>query len=65
FLPIGPAFLASLALTFACLAGIGVVRGQLAKIHLLRSALEVVVVGTVSGLGGYFLGTWLPHLLGY
>ncbi len=65
FLPLQPAFLASLALTFVCLAGIGLVRGKLARISLLRSAAEVVLVGSVSGLGGYFLGTWLPHLLGY
>ena len=65
FLPIQPAYLTSLGLTFASLVLIGVVRGRLANLHLLRSAVEVVLVGTVSGLGGYFLGTWLPHLLGY
>ena len=65
FLPIGTAFLASLGLTFLCLVGIGVVRGKLARLNLLRSAFEVVAVGTVSGLGGYFLGAWLPGLIGY
>ncbi|MGI8586297.1 MAG: VIT1/CCC1 transporter family protein [Chloroflexia bacterium] len=65
FLPIQPAFFASLALTFLCLIGVGVVRGKLAKLNLVQSAGEIVLVGTVSGLGGYFLGTWLPHLLGY
>jgi vacuolar iron transporter family protein len=65
FLPIGTAFLTSLGLTFLCLVGIGVVRGKLARLNLLRSAVEVVAVGTVSGLGGYFLGAWLPGLFGY
>jgi VIT1/CCC1 family predicted Fe2+/Mn2+ transporter len=65
FLPLNKAFIASIVLTIVVLAGIGIVRGRLAKISLLISALEVVAVGTVSGLGGYFLGTWLPKLLGY
>jgi VIT1/CCC1 family predicted Fe2+/Mn2+ transporter len=65
FLPLQAAFVASLVLTYACLIIIGIVRGRLAKLNLLRSAIEVVAVGTISGLGGYFLGTWLPHLLGY
>lgn len=65
FLPLDSAFLMSLALTFVFLAIIGIIRGKLAKINLLISALEIVVVGTVSGLGGYFLGIWLPKLFGY
>ncbi len=65
FLPLQMAFVASLALTFLFLMIIGIIRGKLAKINLVRSALEVVVVGTVSGLGGYLLGIWLPGLLGY
>ena len=65
FLPLGEAFVASIVLTIIVLAGIGIVRGRLAKISLFISALEVVAVGTVSGLGGYFLGVWLPKLFGY
>jgi VIT1/CCC1 family predicted Fe2+/Mn2+ transporter len=65
FLPLGEAFIASIVLTIIVLAGIGIVRGRLAKISLFISALEVVAVGAVSGLGGYFLGVWLPKLLGY
>ena len=55
----------SIGLTFVVLAGIGVVRGTLARIGLLRSALEVVAVGVLTGGGGYLLGTLLPRLLGY
>lgn len=65
FLPLQQAFLVSLALTFVVLAAIGIFRGRLAKINLLTSAGEVVLVGSVSGLGGYLLGIWLPRLLGY
>ncbi len=65
FLPIENAFLVSLALTAITLAIIGLIRGNLARISLLKSALEVVVVGAVSGLGGYLLGTYLPKLFGY
>ncbi len=65
FLPLQQAFLMSLTLTFVVLAAIGVFRGRLAKLNLLKSAVEVVLVGTVSGLGGYLLGIWLPKLLGY
>jgi vacuolar iron transporter family protein len=65
FLPLQEAFVASLALTFLFLIGIGVIRGKLARLNLLKSALEVVLVGTVSGFGGFLLGTWLPRLFGY
>jgi VIT1/CCC1 family predicted Fe2+/Mn2+ transporter len=65
FLPLQQAFVTSLVLTYVCLLAIGIVRGKLARLNLLKSAIEVVAVGTISGLGGYFLGTWLPHLLGY
>lgn len=65
FLPIQVAFVVSMALTFVVLAIIGIIRGNLAKLNLFRSALEVVLVGTISGFGGYLLGSWLPTLFGY
>lgn len=65
FLPLKEALIVSMLLTILVLAGIGFVRGKLAKINLIISALEVVAVGTVSALGGYFLGVWLPKLFGY
>jgi VIT1/CCC1 family predicted Fe2+/Mn2+ transporter len=55
----------SIALTFVVLVLIGVVRGTLAKIGILRSAAEVAAVGVLTGGGGYLLGTYLPRLLGY
>lgn len=64
FLSLHVAFIVSLFATIAALIVIGWVRGQLANLNILRSSLEVVLVGTISGLGGYFLGTVLPHLFG-
>jgi VIT1/CCC1 family predicted Fe2+/Mn2+ transporter len=55
----------SIGVTFLVLAGIGVVRGTLARISLFRSALEVLSVGALTGGGGYLLGTFLPRVFGY
>jgi VIT1/CCC1 family predicted Fe2+/Mn2+ transporter len=65
FLPIRLALPASLVLTVVALIIIGLIKGKLARLHLVRSVLEVVVVGGVSAGGGYLLGTVLPHLLGF
>jgi vacuolar iron transporter family protein len=65
FLPINDAFIASLILTFIVLGIIGYIRGRLARLNLLVSAVEVIAVGTISGIGGYFLGVWVPTLFGY
>ncbi|HEU5349942.1 MAG TPA: VIT1/CCC1 transporter family protein, partial [Ktedonobacterales bacterium] len=65
FLPIKLALPVSLVLTVLALVAIGVIKGRLASINLVRSALEVAAVGTVSALGGYFLGSVAPHLFGF
>ena len=65
FLPTDSAFYVSLALSFLFLIGLGLLRGKLAQMNLITSAIGIVAVGTVSGLGGYLLGTWLPKLFGY
>ncbi len=65
FLPVGAAFPVSLGLSFLFLLLLGIVRGKLAKTSLVSSALEIILVGSVSGLGGYLLGIWLPKLFGY
>ncbi|HEU4784293.1 MAG TPA: VIT1/CCC1 transporter family protein, partial [Ktedonobacterales bacterium] len=64
FLPIPVALPVSLVLTVLALVIIGVIKGRLANINLVRSALEVVVVGVASALGGYLLGNVIPHLFG-
>lgn len=65
FLPIPVALPVSLVLTVLALVIVGIIKGRLANINLVRSALEVVVVGTASALGGYLLGNVIPHLFGF
>src|SRR5581483_4472054 len=65
FLPVERAYPVSLGLTFLALIAIGIVRGKLAQLNLLRSAAEIIVVGGVSAGGGYLLGTLIPQVLGY
>jgi vacuolar iron transporter family protein len=65
FLPIRVALPVSLVLTVLALVIVGVIKGRLAEINLVRSALEVVVVGVVSALGGYLLGSVVPHIFGF
>ena len=65
FLPVRQALPVSIALTVVALVIIGIIKGRLANLNLVRSTLEVVVVGLVSAGGGYLLGVVIPHLLGY
>lgn len=65
FLPVPRAFPASLVLTLLALIVIGIIKGRLAELNLLRSVAEVVIVGGVSAGGGYLLGTVVPQWLGY
>lgn len=65
FFPIPIALPISLVLTFVALVVVGVIKGKLASMNLVRSVAEIVVVGAVSAGGGYVLGTLVPHLFGY
>jgi len=65
FLPVRQALPASIALTVVALVIIGIIKGRLANLNLVRSTVEVVVVGLVSAGGGYLLGVVIPRLLGY
>jgi vacuolar iron transporter family protein len=65
FFPVAQALPISIALTAMALVVVGVIKGRLAGLNLLWSALEVVVVGAVSAGGGYLLGTIIPRLFGY
>jgi len=64
FLPVRSAFVLSVVLTIAVLVLIGAVKGRLARMGVVRSALEVVAVGAASAAGGFLLGTVVPHLIG-
>jgi VIT1/CCC1 family predicted Fe2+/Mn2+ transporter len=65
FFPVPVALPISLVLTFIALVAVGVVKGKLASMNLVRSVVEIVVIGILSAGGGYVLGTAIPHLLGY
>jgi predicted membrane protein (TIGR00267 family) len=65
FFPVARALPISLALTALALVAVGVIKGRLAGLDLVVSVLEVVVVGGASALGGYLLGSLLPHLFGF
>jgi vacuolar iron transporter family protein len=65
FFPVRVALPISIGLTALALAVVGIIKGRLASLNLVRSVLEVVVVGGVSALGGYLLGTVVPHLFGF
>ena len=65
FLPVSQAFLLSLLLTLIALIVVGVIKGKLATMNLVRSVVEVVVVGAFSAGGGYLLGDIVPHWLGF
>lgn len=54
----------SIVLTVLALVIVGVIKGRLASLNLVRSVLEIVVVGGASAGGGYLLGSLLPQLLG-
>lgn len=55
----------SFALTLLALITIGIMKGKLARLNLVRSVLEIVIVGAVSAAGGYLLGVLIPHLFGF
>jgi VIT1/CCC1 family predicted Fe2+/Mn2+ transporter len=65
FFPVPVALPVSLVLTFVALVFIGVIKGKLASMNVIRSVVEIVVVGSVSAGGGWVLGTFLPQLFGY
>ena len=65
FLPVRQALPVSIALTVVALVVVGVIKGKLASLHLVASALEVVVVGGVSAGGGFLLGVLVPRIFGY
>jgi VIT1/CCC1 family predicted Fe2+/Mn2+ transporter len=58
------AVLASGALTLAVLFGIGVVKSRWTHRSWFSSGVEILAVGAVAGVAGYFFGSILPVLLG-
>jgi VIT1/CCC1 family predicted Fe2+/Mn2+ transporter len=60
----GAAVMASVALTLGVLFGIGVVKSRWTHRSWWASGLEILVIGAVAGVAGYFFGSVLPVLLG-
>jgi predicted membrane protein (TIGR00267 family) len=63
-LDIGLAVYFSVAATAAVLFGIGVVKSRWTRRGWLRSGAEILALGAVAGIAGYFFGNLLPGLLG-
>lgn len=59
-----PAIVTSILATFVALFCIGLAKGKVAALPYMKSGLEVLLVGAGAGIGGYFLGTILPRVLG-
>lgn len=58
------AVIASVAATLAVLFGIGVVKSRWTHRSWWASGMEILVIGAIAGIAGYFFGSILPILLG-
>lgn len=63
-LPVGVAVYASVIATAGVLFAIGVVKTRWTHAHPIWSGLEILVIGALAGIVGYFFGSILPGLLG-
>jgi len=63
-LPVGIAVYASIIATAGVLFAIGVVKTRWTHGNPIGSGLEILVIGALAGIVGYFLGSVLPTLLG-
>jgi predicted membrane protein (TIGR00267 family) len=58
------AVIVSVVLTLAVLFGIGAVKSRWTHRSWLASGAEILVIGAIAGVAGYFFGSVLPTLLG-
>ena len=63
-LPVDVAIYVSLVATSAVLFAIGLVRTRWTRGNPIASGLEILVIGVLAGVLGYFFGSILPTLLG-
>ncbi|MCA1588011.1 MAG: VIT1/CCC1 transporter family protein [Chloroflexi bacterium] len=63
-LPVTAGVYSSVAATALALFGIGVVKSRWTRRSPMRSGLEILVLGAIAGVAGYFFGGILPTLLG-
>jgi vacuolar iron transporter family protein len=59
-----PAVMTSVGLTLAVLFAIGAAKSRWTHRSWLSSGLEILALGAVAGIAGYFFGSILPTLLG-
>ena len=60
----GAAVIGSVVVTLAVLFGIGVVKSRWTHRSWLSSGAEILVLGAIAGVAGYFFGSILPGILG-
>jgi VIT1/CCC1 family predicted Fe2+/Mn2+ transporter len=63
-IPVGAAVYASVIATALVLFGIGVLKSRWTRRNAVRSGLEILLLGAVAGIAGYFFGSILPILVG-
>jgi predicted membrane protein (TIGR00267 family) len=63
-LPVTAGVYASVVATALTLFGIGVVKSRWTRRSPIRSGLEILALGAIAGVAGYFSGSILPPLLG-
>lgn len=63
-LPVANAVYASIIATAAVLFAIGVVKTRWTRGNPIGSGLEILIIGALAGIVGYFFGSVLPTLLG-
>ena len=64
FMDVSAGFWGSLLATGAFLFGIGAVKSRWTRHGWFRSGLEILLLGAVAGIAGYFFGNLLPVILG-
>jgi vacuolar iron transporter family protein len=63
-LDVGVAIWGAVATTAAVLFGIGVLKSRWTRRNWLVSGVEILLLGAVAGIAGFFFGNLLPGLLG-
>lgn len=64
FLSVGTGLIVSLAATAIALFGLGLVKGRVAGMALVRSGTQVLLIGGASAAIGYLIGNFAPRLFG-
>jgi vacuolar iron transporter family protein len=64
FLPVQTALYLSVGLAALVLFGMGAIKSRWTRRNWLISGLEIVALGAIAGVAGYFFGTLLPAALG-